>query len=101
MQIKLILKSKFCFAIIYFNSQFFINSIYRGILMKIRLNKKVEEYVANGLELSLKGDNFSALSFMKNHGVPNEVIACVLYQQDQVRSSDLSIINKYKLDIKV
>ena len=62
--------------------------------MKKRTNKLLESAVIKGLELSVKGDNFSAMSFMKDQGVPNSVIARVLYQHDQIRSCDLSVIQQ-------
>lgn len=57
--------------------------------MIIRSNKVLEKSVIKGLELSLHGDYFGAVILMKNQGVPNKVIARVLYER-QRRSSDLS-----------
>lgn len=56
----------------------------------------LEEIVNKGLELSLEGDYFSAVILMKNQGVPNKVIARVLYQQNERRSSDLDEL-EYKI----
>ena len=62
--------------------------------MKNRSNKLLEEAVVKGLELSANGDDFSAVSLMKNRGVPHSVIARVLYQQDKIRSCDLLVIQQ-------
>ena len=63
--------------------------------MKTRSNKHLEDIVIKGLELSLKGDNFSAVFLMKNGGVPNHVIARVLFQQEQIRSSDSLMVKQH------
>ena len=60
--------------------------------MKDRTNKVLEGAVTKGIEFSLRGDDFRAVSLMINQGVPNSVIARVLYQQDRIRSCDLSVI---------
>lgn len=62
--------------------------------MIIRSNKVFEETVIKGLKLSSKGDCFSAVSFMKEQGIPNKVIARVLFQQHQTRSTDLPLIEQ-------
>lgn len=62
--------------------------------MIIRSNKVLEKSVIKGLELSLNGDYFGAVILMKNQGVPNKVIARVLYER-QRRSSDLSSGNHF------
>lgn len=64
--------------------------------MLIRSNKTLEQIVTKGIELSLIEDDFSATSLMKTLGVPNQVIARVLYKQDQIRSCDLSILQQYR-----
>ena len=66
------------------------------IIMKKRTNKNLEDVVTKGIEISIIGDEFRALSHMVNRGVPNSVIARVLYQQEKIRSCDLSIIQQFK-----
>lgn len=50
--------------------------------------------VAKALELSFEGEYFEALIVMKNQGIPNKVIARVLYQQHQIKSTDMSMIKQ-------
>jgi len=64
--------------------------------LKDRTNKSLEGVVTRGIELSLRGDEFRAVSLMINQGIPNSVIARVLYQQDRIRCCDLSIIQMFK-----
>ena len=61
-----------------------------------RTNKNLEDVVTKGIEISLNGGEFLAVSHMVNRGVPNSVIARVLYQQDRIRSCDLSLIQQFK-----
>lgn len=62
--------------------------------MKERLNKALQDLVTKGIEISINGDEFLAVSYMVNRGIPNSVIARVLYQQKKIRSCDLSVIEK-------
>ena len=62
--------------------------------MKERINKHLEELVTKGIEISIIGGEFRAVSHMLNQGVPNSVIARVLYQQEKIRSCDLSVIQQ-------
>ena len=64
--------------------------------MKERMNKTLQDVVIKGIEISINEDEFRAVSHMINQGVPNSVIARVLYQQDRIRSCDLSIIQQFK-----
>ena len=59
-----------------------------------RTNKNLEDVVTKGIEISLNGGEFLALSHMVNRGVPNSVIARVIYQQENIRSCDLSVIEQ-------
>lgn len=63
--------------------------------MMPRFNKVLEETVAKALVLSHEGDDFAAVAMMKNQGVPVKVIARVLYNEHQIRSTDLSLIEQY------
>lgn len=56
-----------------------------------RSNKALEETVTTGLQLFQKGECFDAVILMKNHGVPNSVIARVLFENHRFRSTDLSL----------
>ncbi|PPC93321.1 MAG: hypothetical protein CTY33_08325 [Methylotenera sp.] len=56
--------------------------------MIIRSNKALEETVTTGLQLFKKGECFDAVILMKNHGLPNSVIARVLYEQNRIRNTD-------------
>ena len=60
--------------------------------MKDRMNKTLQDVVTKGIEISLNGGEFLAISHMLNRGVPNSVIARVIYQQENIRSCDLSVI---------
>ena len=60
--------------------------------MKDRINKALQDVVTKGIEISLNGGEFLAISHMVNRGVPNSVIARVIYQQENIRSCDLSVI---------
>ena len=60
--------------------------------MKDRMNKTLQDVVTKGIEISLNGGEFLAISHMVNRGVPNSVIARVIYQQENIRSCDLSVI---------
>ena len=62
--------------------------------MKERLNKALQDVVTKGIEISVNGDEFRAVSHMVNRGIPNSVIARVLYQQEKIRSCDLSVIQQ-------
>ena len=64
--------------------------------MKDRLNKTLQDVVTKGIEISLNGGEFLAVSHMVNRGVPNSVIARVIYQQENIRSCDLSHIQQFK-----
>lgn len=59
-----------------------------------RTNKTLEDVVTKGIEISLNGGEFLAVSHMVNRGVPNSVIARVLYQQEKIRNCDLSVIQQ-------
>lgn len=59
-----------------------------------RTNKNLEDVVTKGIEISLNGGEFLAVSHMVNRGVPNSVIARVLYQQEKIRNCDLSVIQQ-------
>ena len=61
-----------------------------------RTNKNLEDVVTKGIVISINEDEFRAVSHMINQGVPNSVIARVLYQQDRIRSCDLSLIQQFK-----
>ena len=62
--------------------------------MNERINKDLEVVVTKGIEISINGDEFLAVSYMVNRGIPNSVIARVLYQQEKIRSCDLSVIEQ-------
>ena len=62
--------------------------------MKDRINKALQDVVTKGIEISLNGGEFLAISHMVNRGVPNSVIARVIYQQENIRSCDLSVIEQ-------
>lgn len=62
--------------------------------MKERMNKTLQDVVTKGIEISINEDEFRAVSLMANQGVPNSVIARVLYQHDRIRSCDLSVIQQ-------
>ena len=62
--------------------------------MKDRMNKTLQDVVTKGIEISLNGGEFLAISHMVNRGVPNSVIARVIYQQENIRSCDLSIFEQ-------
>lgn len=62
--------------------------------MIIRSNKVFEEAVVKGLQLSLKGDYFGAVSLMERTGISNKVIARVLFQKHQIRSNDSALIER-------
>ena len=62
--------------------------------MKDRINKTLQDVVTKGIEISLNGGEFLAISHMVNRGVPNSVIARVIYQQENIRSCDLSIFEQ-------
>ena len=62
--------------------------------MKDRMNKILQDVVTKGIEISLNGGEFLAISHMVNRGVPNSVIARVIYQQENIRSCDLSVIEQ-------
>ena len=62
--------------------------------MKDRMNKILQDVVTKGIEISLNGGEFLAISHMVNRGVPNSVIARVIYQQENIRSCDLSVIQQ-------
>ena len=64
--------------------------------MKERINKALQDVVTTGIVISINEDEFRAVSHMINQGVPNSVIARVLYQQDRIRSCDLSIVQQFK-----
>ena len=64
--------------------------------MKKRINKILEDVVTKGIVISINEDEFRSVSHMINQGVPNSVIARVLYQQDKIRSCDLSLIQQLK-----
>ena len=62
--------------------------------MKDRMNKTLQDVVTKGIEISLNGGEFLAISHMVNRGVPNSVIERVIYQQEYIRSCDLSVIEQ-------
>ena len=62
--------------------------------MKERVNKHLEAVVTKGIEISINGDEFLAVSYMANRDIPNSVIARVLYQQENIRSCDLLVIQQ-------
>ena len=64
------------------------------MIMKDRMNKTLKDVVTRGIEISLNGGEFLAISHMVNRGVPNSVIARVIYQQENIRSCDLSVIEQ-------
>lgn len=63
--------------------------------MILRSNKVFEETVAKALELSFEGDDFGAVAIMKERGIPVKVIARVLYDEHQIRSTDLPFIAQH------
>ena len=64
--------------------------------MKDRMNKTLQDVVTKGIEISLNGGEFLAISQMVNRGVPNSVIARVIYHQENIRRCDLSIVQQFK-----
>jgi hypothetical protein len=60
--------------------------------MYSRSNRNMEWIVTKGIEMSLKGDLFSATAFLRENGVPFNVIARVLYHPDYVRNLDVLAI---------
>ena len=70
----------------------FINLISHWESMIVRSNKIYADIVIKALEMSLKGDDFGAVNLMREHGLPNKVIARVLHNKDQMRSSDIKMI---------
>ena len=62
--------------------------------MKDRINKTLQDDVTKGIEISINGDEFLAVSYMANRDIPNSVIARVLYQQENIRSCDLLVIQQ-------
>lgn len=63
-----------------------------GIDMYSRSNKNMEWIVTKGIEMSLKGDPFSATQFLRENGVPFNVMARVLYHPEYVRNLDVLAI---------
>lgn len=63
--------------------------------MTPRSNKVFETTVIKALELSLDGDDFGAVSMMKEQGIHVRVIARVLSYKNQIRSTDSIRIVKH------
>lgn len=53
-----------------------------------RSNSDMESIVRKGIELFFKEDQSNAVSYLRENGVPNGIIARVLYEPDQVRKGD-------------
>lgn len=60
--------------------------------MHSRSNKNMEWIVTKGIEMSLKGDPFSDTQFLRENGVPFNVMARVLFHPKYVRNLDVLAI---------
>ena len=60
-----------------------------------RLSILFEETVSKAQKLLDEGDDFGAVAFMKDQGIPVKLIAMVLNNEHQIRSNELYLVKQY------
>lgn len=66
--------------------------------MHTRSNTDMAGLVRKGIEIFLKEGQSNAVSYLKENGVSNRVIARVIYERDQVRKGDIIYKKSFKKD---